>query len=56
MGLVSFSLSGQFGVIQRHVKKEFEAGNGRIERDGGNALINQVQLIAPQVFDGGGVG
>ena len=49
-------LAHQFGAIQRDVEEEFEADDRGVERDGGNSLIHQMQLIAPQVFDGGVIG
>ena len=43
-------------MIQRHIEEELEANDRGVERDGGNTLIHQMQLIAPQVFDGGAIG
>jgi len=42
-------------MIQRHIEEELEANDRGVERDGGNTLIHQMQLIASQVFDGGAI-
>jgi hypothetical protein len=45
----------QFAVIERDFEEELQPGDRGIERDRRDALIDQVQLIAPQILDTGGV-
>ena len=46
----------QFAVIERDFEEELQPGDRGIERDRRDALIDQVQLVAPQILDAGGVG
>lgn len=43
-------------MLERDPIEELRPGDRRIEGDGRNAVIDQVQLIAPQVLDRGGIG
>jgi len=43
-------------VIERDLEEELQPGDRRIERDRRDALIDQVQLVAPQVLDARRVG
>ncbi len=49
-------LGHQFRPVQRHIKEELQPRNGRIEHVRRGALVNQVQLESPKVFNTGGVG
>jgi hypothetical protein len=46
----------QLSSAERDVEEELQSGEGGIERDGRGALIDQIQLEAAQILDGGGVG
>ncbi len=46
----------QFGLIERDLEEELQSGDRGIERHGRDAVVDQMQLVAPQVLDGGGVG
>ena len=46
----------QFAVIERDLEEELQAGDRGIERDRRDSVIHQMQLIAPQILDTGGVG
>jgi len=48
-------LGHRFWATQGDFEQEVQAHDGGVERDGGGALVNQVQLETTQVFIGGGV-
>ena len=55
-GMHRMHVPHQFRAIKGAVEKKLQSGNRDIERDRRDAVIDQMQLIAPQVFDGCGVG
>jgi hypothetical protein len=46
----SRDLGHQLGVTGCDFEEELQACDGRIERDRRSALVNKVQLIAPQIL------
>lgn len=45
-----------FPAIQRDVDEELQATDGGIQRLQRDAVIYQVEVIPPQILDGGGIG
>ena len=45
----------QSGLIGRDREEELQPRDRRIERDRRGAVVDQVQLVAPQILDGGRV-
>ena len=43
-------------MADRHFKEKLQPGNGRVERDRRDALINKMQLKVPQLLGGRGLG
>ena len=46
----------QFAVIERDLEEELQPGDRSIERDRRDAVIDQMQLVAPQILHAGAVG
>ena len=49
-------LGHQLALVERDLAEELQPSDRGIERYRRGALIDQVQLVAPQILDGGGVG
>jgi hypothetical protein len=48
-------LAHQFGTLQRHIKKEPQSGDRRVQRHRRYTAIHAVQLVSAQVLVSGGV-
>jgi hypothetical protein len=42
--------------VERDLEEELQSGDRGVQRNGRRAVIDQVQLVASQVLDGGGIG